>query len=153
MEIKELGEFGLINRLTKDIQYSNRSTIKGIGDDAAVLRYSNKETLVSSQMFMEGVQFDLTYIDMEHLAYKVAMVTMSNIFAMNGQPRQLIVSLGLGKRFKVEDLDQFYAGLNKACAKWNVDIVGGDTTSSYTGFAINLTCIGDAAKDNIVYRN
>lgn len=153
MEIKDLGEFGLINRITKDIQPINNSTIMGVGDDAAVLHYSDKETLVSSQMFMEGVQFDLTYIDMEHLAYKVAMIAMSNIFAMNGQPRQLIVSLGLGKRFKVEDLDQFYAGLNKACAKWNVDIVGGDTTSSYTGLAINLTCIGEAAKDDIVYRS
>ena len=145
MEIKELGEFGLIDRLTKNIQPINSSTIVGVGDDAAVLNYSNKETLVSSQMFMEGVQFDLTYIDMEHLAYKVAMIAMSNIFAMNGQPRQIIVSLGLGKRFKVEDIEQFYAGLNKACTKWNVDIVGGDTTSSYTGLAINITCIGEAA--------
>ena len=117
MEIKELGEFGLIDRLTKNIQPINSSTIMGVGDDAAVLNYSNKETLVSSQMFMEGVQFDLTYIDMEHLAYKVAMIAMSNIFAMNGQPRQIIVSLGLGKRFKVEDIEQFYAGLNKACTK------------------------------------
>jgi len=105
MEIKDLGEFGLINRLTKDIQPINNSTIMGVGDDAAVLHYSDKETLVSSQMFMEGVQFDLTYIDMEHLAYKVAMIAMSNIFAMNGQPRQLIVSLGLGKRFKEEGFE------------------------------------------------
>ena len=153
MEIKDLGEFGLINRLTKDIQVTNVSTIKGVGDDAAVLRYSDRETLVSSQMFMEGVHFDLTYIDMEHLGYKVAMVTMSNIFAMNGQPRQLIVSLGLGKRFKVEDLDLFYAGLKEACTKWDIDIIGGDTTSSYTGLAINITCIGEAAKDDIIYRS
>ena len=153
MEIKDLGKFGLIERLTKNIVSQNASTQQGIGDDAAVLNYSNKEVLVTSKMFMEGVQFDLTYIDMEHLAYKVAMATMSNIFAMNGQPRQLIVSLGLGKRFKVEDIELFYAGLNKACAKWNVDIIGGDTKSSYTGFAINLTCIGEASKEDIIYRS
>ena len=153
MEIKNLGKFGLIERLTKNIVPQNASTQQGIGDDAAVLNYSNKEVLVTSKMFMEGVQFDLTYIDMEHLAYKVAMATMSNIFAMNGQPRQLFVSLGLGKRFKVEDIESFYAGLNKACAKWNVDIIGGDTKSSYTGFAINLTCIGEASKEDIIYRS
>ncbi|KXA39911.1 thiamine-phosphate kinase [Prevotella corporis] len=153
MEIKELGEFGLIERLTKDINPSNQSTVKGIGDDAAVLHYSDKETLVASHMFMEGIQFDLTYIDMQHLAYKCAMITMSNIFAMNGKPNQLIISIGLGKRFKVEDLDQFYKGLKAACGKWSVDIIGGDTTSSYTGLAINMTCIGEAAKNEIVYRN
>ncbi|MCR5077461.1 MAG: thiamine-phosphate kinase [Prevotella sp.] len=153
MEIKDLGEFGLLDRLTRNMKPVNASTCMGPGDDAAVLHYADKEVLVSSQMFMEGIQFDLTYIDMEHLAYKAAMAVMSNIFAMNGQPRQLIVSLGLGKRFKVEDVDQFYAGLSKACDKWNVDIAGGDTTSSYTGLAISLTCIGEAAKDDIVYRN
>lgn len=152
MEIKEIGEFGLIDRIKRNIKPSNSSTVMGIGDDAAVIHYTDKETLVSSQLFMEGVQFDLTYIDMEHLAYKVAMITMSNIFAMNGHPRQLTVSLGLGKRFKVEDIDRFYAGLNKACAKWEVDVVGGDITSSYTGLAINITCIGEAGKDDIVYR-
>lgn len=153
MEIKELGEFGLIERLTKDITPINASTIKGVGDDAAVLRNENKETLVSTHLFMEGIQFDLTYIDMQTLAYKCAMITMSNIFAMNGQPKQMIVSIGMGKRIKVTDLDQFYAGLKAACAKWNIDIVGGDTTSSYTGLAINLTCIGEGTKDEIVYRN
>ena len=153
MEIKELGEFDFIDHLTKDIKPVNSSTVKGAGDDAAVLHYTDTETLVSSQMFMEGVQFDLTYIDMEHLAYKAAMITMSNIFAMNGHPRQLVVSLGLGKRFKVEDIDRFYSGLKKACGKWEVDIAGGDTTSSYTGIAISLTCIGEAAKADIVYRS
>ena len=152
MEIKELGEFKLIERLTKDIKLNNPSTIKGVGDDAAVLRYADRETLVSSHLFMEGIQFDLTYIDMEHLAYKCAMVAMSNIFAMNGQPCQLVVSIALGKRINVTNLDQFYVGLKAACAKWNVDIVGGDTTSSYTGLAINITCIGEAFKEDIVYR-
>ncbi|WP_028898137.1 thiamine-monophosphate kinase [Prevotella sp. HUN102] len=153
MEIKELGEFGLIDRLTKDIIPANHSTVKGIGDDASVLHYDGKEVLVSSHLFMEGIQFDLTYIDMEHLAYKCAMVSMSNIFAMNGQPKQLIVSIALGKRIKVSDLDLFYTGLKTACAKWGVDIVGGDTTSSYTGLAINITCIGEAQKEDVVYRN
>ena len=119
MEIKELGEFKLIERLTKDIKLNNPSTIKGVGDDAAVLRYADRETLVSSHLFMEGIQFDLTYIDMEHLAYKCAMVAMSNIFAMNGQPCQLVVSIALGKRINVTNLDQFYVGLKAACAKWN----------------------------------
>lgn len=153
MEIKEIGEFGLIERLTANIHPQNSSTIISIGDDAAVLRYEDKEILVASQMFMEGVQFDLTYIDMQHLAYKVAMIAMSNIFAMNGEPRQILVSIALGKRFKVEDLDSFYIGLKNACQRWNVDIVGGDTTSSYTGLAINLTCIGEVAKNKIVLRS
>ena len=152
MEIKELGEFKLIERLTKDIKPSNPSTITGVGDDAAVLRYSDKEILVSSHLFMEGIQFDLTYIDMKHLAYKCAMVAMTNIFAMNGRPCQIVVSIGVGKRIKVIDLDQFYEGLRTACSKWNVDIVGGDTTSSYTGLAINITCIGECGKEDIVYR-
>lgn len=112
----------------------------------------DKLTLITSQLFMEGVQFDLTYIDMEHLAYKAVMATISNVFAMNGTPRQLTVSIGLGKRFKVEDLDAFYQGLQKACDKWGVDIVGGDTTSSFTGLAIALTCVGEVTKEEVVYR-
>ena len=152
MEIKDIGKFGLIDRLTKDLTSRNASTIQGVGDDAAVVSHEGKQTLVSAQMFMEGVHFDLTYIDMEHLAYKIAMATMSNIFAMNGAPKQILVSIGVGKRIKVEDLDQFYKGLRRACDKWQVDIVGGDTTSSYTGLAITLTCIGEADKNEVVYR-
>ena len=152
MEINEIGEFGLIARLSKDLPVHNASTKRGVGDDCAVIDCGEKYTLVSSQLFMEGVQFDLTYIDMEHLAYKVVMQTISNVFAMNGTPRQLTVSVGLGKRFKVEDLDAFYKGLRTACDKWQVDIVGGDTTSSYTGLAIALTCVGEVAKDEIIYR-
>ena len=151
-EISKLGEFGLIDHLTKDIQIKNESTKYGVGDDCAVLHYPNKEVLVTSDMLMEGIHFDLTYIDMQHLGYKSAMVNISDIFAMNGTPRQLIVSIALSKRFGVEDLEDFYQGLRLACDKWGVDIVGGDTTSSYTGLAISITCIGEADKDEIVYR-
>lgn len=153
MEIKELGEFGLIRRLTKDITPHNDSTLKGVGDDCAVLTYPDKEVLVTTDMLMEGVHFDLTYNDMVQLGFKSAMVNLSDVFAMNGTPRQLLVSIALGKRFKVEDLDDFYKGLHQACDQWNVDIVGGDTCSSLTGLAISITCIGEAAKEDIVYRN
>ena len=153
MEIAKLGEFGLIDRLTKDIKPQNASTKYGVGDDCAVLHYPDSEVLVTTDMLMEGVHFDLTYIDLEHLGYKSAMVNISDIFAMNGTPRQMTVSLALSKRFTVEDLEAFYSGLRLACDKWNVDIVGGDTTSSYTGLAISITCIGEARKEDIVYRN
>ncbi|MBP5410124.1 MAG: thiamine-phosphate kinase [Prevotella sp.] len=153
MEIAKLGEFGLIDRLTKDIKPLNESTKYGVGDDCAVLHYPNSEVLVTTDMLMEGVHFDLTYIDLEHLGWKSAMVNISDIFAMNGIPRQMTVSLALSKRFTVEDVQQFYSGLRMACDKWNVDIVGGDTTSSYTGLAISITCIGEARKEDIVYRN
>ena len=153
MEIASLGEFGLIDRLTQDITPKNTSTIKGIGDDCAVLHYPDKEVLVTTDMLMEGVHFDLTYIDLQHLGYKSAMVNISDIFAMNGTPRQMTVSLALSKRFSVEDLELFYSGLRRACEKWGVDIVGGDTTSSYTGLAISITCIGEANKEDIVYRS
>lgn len=152
-DISTLGEFGLIRHLTDSIKPSNESTLKGVGDDCAVLHYPNIEVLVTTDMLMEGVHFDLTYIDMQHLGYKAAMVNISDIFAMNGTPRQLTVSLALSKRFKVEDLEQFYSGLRMACQKWGVDIVGGDTTSSYTGLAISITCIGEADKHDIVYRS
>lgn len=152
-DISKLGEFGLIHHLTDNIKLKNESTIKGVGDDCAVLHYPDSEVLVTTDMLMEGVHFDLTYIDMQHLGYKSAMVNISDIFAMNGTPRQLTVSLALSKRFKVEDMEQFYSGLRMACEKWGVDIVGGDTTSSYTGLAISITCIGEARKEDIVYRN
>ena len=152
-DISKLGEFGLIHHLTDNIKTKNESTIKGVGDDCAVLHYPDSEVLVTTDMLMEGVHFDLTYIDMQHLGYKSAMVNISDIFAMNGTPRQLTVSLALSKRFKVEDMEQFYSGLRMACEKWGVDIAGGDTTSSYTGLAISITCIGEARKEDIVYRN
>lgn len=153
MEIAKLGEFGLIDRLTADIKPNNESTKYGVGDDCAVLHYPDSEVLVTTDMLMEGVHFDLTYIDLQHLGWKSAMVNISDIFAMNGTPRQMTVSLAISKRFTVEDLEQFYSGLRMACDKWGVDIVGGDTTSSYTGLAISITCIGEARKEDIVYRN
>lgn len=153
MEIAELGEFGLIDQLTRDIKPTNTSTLYGVGDDCAVLHYPDTEVLVTTDMLMEGVHFDLTYTDLKHLGWKSAMVNISDIFAMNGTPRQMTVSLALSKRFSVEDVEQFYDGLRLACQKWGVDIVGGDTTSSYTGLAISITCIGEARKEDIVYRN
>ena len=153
MEIAKIGEFGLIDRLTQDIKPQNTSTKYGVGDDCAVLHYPDTEVLVTTDMLMEGVHFDLTYIDLQHLGWKSAMVNISDIFAMNGTPRQMTVSLALSKRFTVEDMEQFYSGLRMACDKWGVDIVGGDTTSSYTGLAISITCIGEARKEDIVYRN
>ena len=152
-DISKLGEFGLIHHLTDNIKINNESTVKGVVDDCAVLHYPDSEVLVTTDMLMEGVHFDLTYIDLQHLGYKSAMVNISDIFAMNGTPRQLTVSIALSKRFKVEDMEEFYSGLRMACDKWGVDIVGGDTTSSYTGLAISITCIGEARKEDIVYRN
>jgi thiamine-monophosphate kinase len=152
-DISKLGEFGLIHHLTDNIKIKNESTVKGVGDDCAVLHYPDSEVLVTTDMLMEGVHFDLTYIDLQHLGYKSAIVNISDIFAMNGTPRQLTVSIALSKRFKVEDMEEFYSGLRMACDKWGVDIVGGDTTSSYTGLAISITCIGEARKEDIVYRN
>ena len=151
MDISKLGEFGLIDHLTKDIKLKNASSVYGVGDDCAVMHYPDKEVLVTSDMLMEGVHFDLTYITLQQLGYKAAMENISDVFAMNGLPRQMIVSIAVGKRFKVEDLEEFYNGLRKACGKWDVDIVGGDTTSSYTGLAISITCIGEAMAEDIVY--
>ena len=153
MEIAKIGEFGLIDRLTHDLKPKNESTHYGIGDDCAMLSYPDREVLVTTDLLMEGVHFDLTYIDLQHLGYKAAMVNISDVFAMNGTPRQLTVSLAISKRFSVEDIELLFSGIRLACEKWNVDIVGGDTTSSYTGLAISITCIGEARKENIVYRN
>lgn len=153
MDISKLGEFGLIDHLTKDIKLKNTSSAYGVGDDCAVMHYPDKEILVTSDMLMEGVHFDLTYITLQQLGYKAAMQNISDVFAMNGTPRQMVVSIAVGKRFKVEDLEDFYNGLRIACDKWNVDIVGGDTTSSYTGLAISITCMGEADKNDIVYRH
>ncbi|MBQ8488114.1 MAG: thiamine-phosphate kinase [Prevotella sp.] len=153
MDIAKTGEFGLIDRLTKDVTRHNASTLYGVGDDCAVLEYHDNEVLITTDLLMEGVHFDLTYIDLQHLGYKAVMVNLSDVFAMNGTPRQITVSLAISKRFSVEDIEQLYSGIRLACDKWNVDIVGGDTTSSYTGLAISITCIGEARKEDIVYRN
>ena len=153
MDIASLGEFGLIDRLTNNLQPKNSSTLYGVGDDCAVLNYPDKCVLVTTDMLIEGVHFNLTYTDLRNLGYKSAMVNISDIFAMNGTPRQLTVSMALSKKFNVEDIERFYEGLKAACDKWQVDIVGGDTTSSFTGLAISITCIGEASKEESVYRN
>ncbi len=152
-EIATLGEFGLIRHLTQGLEMKNESTRYGVGDDCAVLHYPDKEVLVTTDMLMEGVHFDLVYTPLKHLGYKSAMVNISDIYAMNGTPRQLTVSVALSKRFCIEDMEEFYAGLKLACEAHHVDIIGGDTTSSLTGLAISVTCIGEADKDQIVYRN
>lgn len=152
-EIATLGEFGLIKHLTEDIEIKNESTKYGVGDDAAVLEYPDKEVLVTTDLLMEGVHFDLTYVPLKHLGYKAAIVNISDIYAMNGTPKQMTISVALSKRFSIEDMEDFYAGIKLACALHNVDIVGGDTTSSLTGLAISITCIGEADKDKVVYRN
>ncbi len=152
-EIANLGEFGLIRRLTGNIKLENLSSKYGVGDDAAVLSYPDKEILVTTDLLMEGIHFDLTYVPLKHLGYKAAIVNFSDIYAMNGLPRQITISLALSKRFSVEDIEEFYSGVQLACQIHNVDIVGGDTSASLTGLAISITCIGEADKDKIVYRN
>ncbi len=153
-EIASIGEFGLIDRLTDKIELQNSSSKLGVGDDAAVLKFEeDKEVLVTTDLLMEGVHFDLTYVPLKHLGYKSAVVNFSDIYAMNGTPRQITVSLAISKRFSIEDMDELYSGIRLACQQYGVDIIGGDTTSSLTGLAISITCIGDAAKDKIVYRN
>lgn len=153
-EISTLGEFGLIRRLTEDIELKNKSSRRGVGDDAAVLSYpAGMEVLVTTDLLMEGVHFDLVYVPLKHLGYKSAVVNFSDIYAMNGTPKQITVSLGISKRFSIEDVEELYAGIRLACEEYGVDIVGGDTSSSYTGLTISITCIGEAEKDKIVYRN
>ena len=150
-EIATLGEFGLIRRLTEKISIKNDSTLHGVGDDAAVLDYKEKQILVTTDLLLEGVHFDLTYVPLQHLGYKSAIVNFSDIYAMNGQPKQITVSLGISKRFCIEELETFYAGLQLACDNYGVDIVGGDTSVSMTGLTISITCIGEG--ENIVYRS
>ncbi|MBR6628986.1 MAG: thiamine-phosphate kinase [Bacteroidaceae bacterium] len=151
--ISTLGEFGLIRHLTEGIQLENASSKYGVGDDCAVLEYTNKQILVTTDLLMEGVHFDLTYVPLKHLGYKAVMVNLSDIYAMNGTPRQATVSLAISKRFGVEDMEELYAGMRLACEAHHVDIVGGDTTSSLTGLAISITAIGEADKEKIAYRN
>lgn len=151
-EIATLGEFGLIEHLTKDIKLTQESSIRGVGDDAAVVDTGGKRTLITTDLLLEGIHFDLVYTPLKHLGYKAAVVNFSDIYAMNGKPQQITVSLGISKRFSVEDLEDFYGGLKLACQIYGVDIVGGDTTSSLTGFTISISCIGIADEEKIVYR-
>jgi thiamine-monophosphate kinase len=152
-EIASLGEFGLIKHLTENFDIKNKSSLKGIGDDAAVLEYKDAPTLVTTDLLLEGVHFDLTYVPLKHLGYKSAIVNFSDVYAMNGQPKQITVSLGISKRFSVEDLDEFYSGLKLACDIYGVDLIGGDTSSSLTGLTISITCIGEGDQDKITYRS
>lgn len=153
-EISQLGEFGLIDRLTKDLPHHNPSTVRSVGDDAAVLRYpGDVDELVTTDLLVEGIHFDLTYMPLKHLGYKAAVVNFSDIYAMNGHPRQIVVSLAISSRFAVEHLEELYAGIRLACDIYGVDLVGGDTTASRSGLVISITCIGEAAPDAVVTRD
>lgn len=153
-EISSLGEFGLIDRITKDIPITNKETVKGVGDDAAILQFSgDEETLVTTDLFMEGVHFDLTYFPLKHLGYKTVVANISDIYAMNGTPKQITVSLALSRKFCIEDVEELYAGIRLACQQYGVDIIGGDTTSSLTGLAIGITAIGTAPKGTAIKRS
>lgn len=152
-EISELGEFGLIKHLTENIKLQNKSSKKGVGDDAAVLEFKNKQVLITTDMLVEGVHFDLLYTPLKHLGYKAVTVNLSDIYAMNGTPKQITVSLAVSNRISVEALEELYEGMLLACNIYGVDLVGGDTTSSLSGLIINITAIGEAEKKEVVYRN
>ena len=152
-EISTIGEFGLIDRLTKNLEKINNSTVAGVGDDGAVVRYPDTDVIVSTDLLVEGVHFDLTYVPLKHLGYKAAVVNFSDIYAMNGTPRQITVGLAISSRFTVEHIEQLYSGIRLSCEIYGVDLVGGDTTASRSGLVISVTCIGDAPKDKIVYRS
>lgn len=152
-EISTLGEFGLIKHITEHFELKNSSSIKGVGDDAAILDYKDKNVLVTTDLLLEGVHFDLTYCPLMHLGYKSAIVNFSDIYAMNGQPKQITVSLGISKRFSVEDVETLYAGIQLACEQYGVDLIGGDTSASMTGLTISITCIGEGEKGKNVCRN
>lgn len=153
-ELTTLGEFGLINHLTEHVEIYNDSSVKGIGDDAAVIKYDgDKHTLVSTDMLVEGVHFDLSYVPLKHLGYKAITVNLSDICAMNGTPKQVTVSIAASNRFSVEALEELYSGILHACQKYQVDLIGGDTSSSTSGLIISVTAIGEANKEDIAYRN
>lgn len=152
-EISEVGEFGLIDLLTKDFPLRNESSRKGVGDDAAVLSYGDKEVLVTTDLLLEGIHFDLRYVPLKHLGYKAAIVNFSDICAMMGTPKQIVVSLGVSSRFTVDHIEELYSGIRLACDLYGVDLVGGDTSASVTGLLISVTCIGEGKKDEIVYRD
>lgn len=150
--IAELGEFGLIDHLTKDIQLHQKSTIQGVGDDAAVIDAGDKYLLVTKDLLLEGIHFDITYMPLKHLGYKAMVVNLSDIYAMNGTPRQAIIGIGISSRYTLEAMEEFYAGVKLACDRYHVDLVGGDTVSSRQGLVISVTVIGDVEKDQVVYR-
>jgi thiamine-monophosphate kinase len=151
--LAELGEFGLINHITKYFKVENSSTVKAIGDDAAVLDASEKQTLVTTDLLIEGVHFDLSYMPLKHLGYKAVIVNLSDVYAMNGVAEQITVSIAVSNRFSLEAIEELYAGIQLACETYKVDLVGGDTTSSTKGILISVTAIGKAEKEDVVYRN
>lgn len=152
-EISSLGEFGLIDHLTKNIEFQNASSILGVGDDAAVIDHFGKQTVITTDLLIEGVHFDLTYTPLRHLGYKSVIVNLSDIYAMNALPTQITLSLGISNRFSVEALDEFYEGVYAACDKYGVDLIGGDTASSQKGFIISVTAIGEVAPDKFLKRS
>lgn len=152
-ELSALGEFGLIDHLTSSLKYSQESTTMGVGDDAAVIDLGDKYLLLSTDLLLEGIQFDLTYTPLRHLGYKAVVTNIMDIYAMNGTPSQLTISIGVSKRFSVEMLDELYDGIRQACEVYNVDLVGGDTTSSLTGLTLSVSVVGFVTKDKIAYRS
>lgn len=153
MEISELGEIGLIDRLTENIKPINESTVLSVGDDSAVIAPGDKEVLITTDLLLEGVHFDVRYVPLKHLGYKSAIVNFSDIYAMGGQPRQLLVGIGISSRFTVENIDEIYSGIKLACEIYGVDLVGGDTSASMSGLTISITCIGDVEKGKAVKRS
>ena len=151
--IQDLGEFGLIKHLTGDIRVKNKETLVGIGDDAAVLDYGNKQVIASADMLVEGIHFNLMYTPMKHLGYKAVIANLSDIYAMNGIPKQILVSLAFSAKFPLKKIENLYAGIKLACDKYNVDLAGGDTSSSLTGLCLGITVIGEGDNDRIVYRS
>ena len=151
--LSDIGEFKLIEHLTKDIKLHHKSTIKGVGDDCAVIENGEKLTLVTTDLLVEGVHFDLSYMPLKHLGYKAVMVNLSDVYAMNGSVKQITVSIAVSNRFPLEALEELYAGIHLACKTYKVDLVGGDTTSSTKGMLISITAIGEVEKKNVVYRN
>jgi thiamine-monophosphate kinase len=151
--LSELGEFGLIDHLTKDLRNQQKSTLKGVGDDAAVLDYRGKKMLVTTDLLVEGIHFNLVYTPLKHLGYKSVVVNLSDVYAMNGHPRQILVSLAVSAKFSVEAVEQLYEGIRMACGKYNVDLIGGDTTTSLTGLTISVVALGEVAKGKLVCRN
>src|SRR6187402_3200330 len=152
-EISNIGEFGLIEHLTRNIELQNASSIVGVGDDAAVIDHFGKQTVITTDLLIEGVHFDLMYTPLKHLGYKSVIVNLSDIYAMNATPTQIVISIAISNRFSVEALDEFYDGVYAACDKYNVDLVGGDTTTSQRGFIISITAIGEVAPDSYVKRD
>jgi len=151
--LSELGEFGLITRLTEKIQIKNTSTLTGVGDDAAVLSFPDKKIVVTTDLLTEGIHFNLMYVPLKHLGYKAVVVNLSDVFAMNATPRQITVSIAISSKFSLEAVEELYSGIHLACEKYGVDLIGGDTTSSLTGLTISITAIGEANEDELVYRS